>query len=168
MKFLKQATFQTTPTTCISESKEEILPVKSSPPRRASELTPLLAEVPPRRKSKRQKVRCGVCSLNGFDGDEMWMLRFQGAKTPSHLLECPTSIPQHLICFQCCPRNKYGCLEMDHIITHRRVRREILTEEEFCKKGNMKKKWCKHYAFVTASETDYSSKITTQGKALLI
>ena len=124
------------------------------------------------RKSTRQRFKCGICSSNGFVGDghvkeEMWMLLLQGAKQPPHMATCPTEIPQHLVCFKCCPRNQEGIIEPEEVITYPGgERRPILTMDEFCKITNMKKSCFKLYAYVTGSDIDYSSKIMNQGQAL--
>jgi len=36
-------------------------------------------------------------------------------REPADLPECPTSIPQHLMCFKCCPRNKKGVVDPDTV-----------------------------------------------------
>lgn len=124
------------------------------------------------RRSTRQKPTCGICSREGFFGEghvktEMWMLCYQGNKQPPFMPTCPSRIPQHLVCFKCCPRNKEGTVEPGENIKHPNgERRPILTVEEFCKFTAMQPSNFKLYSYATGSDVDYMAKALNPGQVL--
>lgn len=131
---------------------------------------------PPRRKSTRQRFKCGVCSSNGFVGpgnvgkEEMFMLRFQGLKRPTDIPECPVAIPEHLVCFRCLPRNKTSYAEIGAEVEYppgSGIKRPILTKAAFFRKSKIPKNYYEKYAWVTGSDIDYTAKFVHQRGALL-
>jgi len=146
----------------------------NAPGPRSKSQRPSRSPSPPRRKSSRQRFSCGVCSSNGFvrNGvkEEMWILVFQGRNLPPDLPYCPASVPKHLVCFRCCPRNRGtgGIVEPGEVITYPRGRRRrILTKKEFREGSETTEGRCfGQYAYVTGSDVDYSRGVVNGGRAL--
>ena len=148
--------------------KSSFLGISCSPPISASSCQGHL----PCRRSERQKLSCGICFRPAFVADggpatEAWILCCN-REHPFTIPACPTAIPQHLICFRCCPINRQGHIEPHELVEHlTQGRRPILTIDEFCIKGGMRKAFFKYYAFSTGSKVDYEAKCLYQRQVSL-
>lgn len=150
-------------------TKSSFLGVSCPPPISASSCQGHLPWV---RRSERQKLNCGICFRPAFVADggpatEAWILSCN-REHPLTIPPCPTAIPQHIICFRCCPMNRQGHIEPGELVEHlNQGRRPILTIDEFCINGVMKKAYFKYYTYSTGSKVDYEAKCLCQRQVSL-
>lgn len=144
------------------------------PPPRSDESVSSYPEHLPCRRSERQKLICGICFRPAFVADggpsiEAWILCCN-SEHPSNIPICPTMIPQHLVCFRCCPLNKTGHIQPGELVEYPMLgQRPILTINEFCMDGAgaMAESFFKHYEFSTGSKVDYEAKCMYQRRVAL-
>ncbi len=126
----------------------------------------------PCRRSERKKLECGICFRPAFVADggpatEAWIL-FCNREHQLTIPACPTIIPQHIICFRCCPMNRQGHIEPGELVEHQTQGRcPILTIDEFCIKGGMREEFFKYYTYSTGSKVDYEAKCLYQRQVSL-
>ena len=122
--------------------------------------------------SRRKLAKCGHCR-RGFGGMEMWVLVQRYLGRPARIPYCPTTIPKHLVCMNCCPRDKMNDsgIPTQEIVFPRDVypdenKRPILTREECGATGEVEEHDIDHYLYASASYVDYTKQIINQGRAL--